>query len=120
MDEKRIITSLEGHEPPAESFEERMKRRASKEAAEPKTPTADVHEIGYRWRKPEEAPKLATIPALFKLSEKFKGVGNLVLGGVIYEDGVPAIFDLSTARFIEVTGWKGIVAWFPVDELPKN
>lgn len=105
------------HQKPALSYEERMARKQEQEAAESQraqqAPKSEPKTMGLRWRTPEEAPKLTQTKVLLKISSGF------VLAGIIFEEGTPGLYDLSSDRYMERSTWTNIRGWLPISELPE-
>lgn len=103
---------------PALSFEERMERRRQEESAKPaiEASTASNQTGPLRWRTTSERPVTGAVTnVLFRTTS---GGKIFVLSGLIYEDGVPAIFNIATNNFLEYS-WKTLDGWIPWSDLPK-
>ncbi len=62
------------------------------------------------FQEPSVAPQGKETKVLLKTET------NVVLVGVIFEDGAPGIYDFCKDRYVQRDDWHGIVGWMPLPE----
>ena len=110
-----LVTELDISPVSAPTFEERMalrKQREEQQLIEPDKPL-DTIPGQYRWRAPKDVKGVRVdTRALLRLPD------GLIIAGAVYPEGHVAAFNLATSEYITIPEWRGIIGWFPTNELP--
>jgi hypothetical protein len=59
---------------------------------------------------------IAEVPLDKQTKALFKTAAGIVLLGIIFEDGMPGIYDFCCDRYILRDDWFGIVGWMSIPE----